>query len=116
VDGFQVTREEYLRLKEYWESLPVEERERLGGKPRELPWPGAPEFSYTACRFRDPENGRCSVYPVRPLICRLFGHAEWLPCPIDRIPSPSPDARLMIEEYAREELRTIEEWDREIGD
>ncbi len=27
------------------------------------------------------QEGRCSVYPVRPLICRIFGHAERLPCP-----------------------------------
>ncbi len=27
------------------------------------------------------QNGKCTVYPVRPLICRVFGHAEDLPCP-----------------------------------
>lgn len=25
-------------------------------------------------------DGKCSVYEVRPLICRVFGHAEGLPC------------------------------------
>jgi Fe-S-cluster containining protein len=25
-------------------------------------------------------DGKCSVYPVRPLICQMFGHAEDLPC------------------------------------
>lgn len=27
------------------------------------------------------EGGRCRVYPVRPLICRIWGVAEELPCP-----------------------------------
>jgi uncharacterized protein len=26
------------------------------------------------------QEGTCSVYPVRPLICKVFGHAEDLPC------------------------------------
>jgi len=25
-------------------------------------------------------DGKCAVYPVRPLICQVFGHAEDLPC------------------------------------
>jgi len=27
------------------------------------------------------QKGRCAVYPVRPLSCRLFGHSEGMPCP-----------------------------------
>jgi len=26
------------------------------------------------------QEGTCSVYPVRPLICKAFGHLEELPC------------------------------------
>jgi hypothetical protein len=26
------------------------------------------------------EGGRCDVYPVRPLVCRIFGASEKLPC------------------------------------
>jgi len=26
------------------------------------------------------QGGTCQVYPVRPLVCRLFGHAENLTC------------------------------------
>jgi Fe-S-cluster containining protein len=25
------------------------------------------------CQFRDEEKKRCAIYPVRPLICRIFG-------------------------------------------
>ena len=27
------------------------------------------------------QSGRCAVHPVRPLVCRLFGHAPELTCP-----------------------------------
>jgi len=27
------------------------------------------------------EHGRCSIYPVRPLICHLWGAEERMPCP-----------------------------------
>ena len=26
------------------------------------------------------QEGTCSVYPVRPLICKAFGHVEEMPC------------------------------------
>lgn len=26
------------------------------------------------------QKGRCAVYPVRPFLCRLFGHVESLVC------------------------------------
>lgn len=27
------------------------------------------------------QGGKCAVYPVRPLACRLFGHSEGMVCP-----------------------------------
>jgi len=27
------------------------------------------------------QGGTCAVYPVRPVMCRVFGHSEDLPCP-----------------------------------
>ena len=33
------------------------------------------------CQFRDTEKKICAIYPVRPLICRLFGVAKGLECP-----------------------------------
>jgi hypothetical protein len=26
-------------------------------------------------------DGRCRVYAIRPMICRIWGTVEWLPCP-----------------------------------
>jgi hypothetical protein len=65
---------------------------------------------YTACRFRDAERGRCSIYPVRPLVCRLFGHVEWLPCPIQKITAPHPGGVDAMRRYGEAPLRTYEEW------
>ena len=65
------------------------------------------------CRFRDMERGRCAIYPARPLICRLLGHLEWMPCPIDKVPGPvsTPDALALFQFYSREDRRTFEQWD-----
>ena len=33
------------------------------------------------------QEGRCSVYPIRPLICRLWGVVETMPCPHGCVPT-----------------------------
>lgn len=32
------------------------------------------------CPFRDKEKRRCSIYPVRPMICRLCGVSQGMQC------------------------------------
>jgi Fe-S-cluster containining protein len=39
----------------------------------------AAEGKHMACPLL--KRGRCTVYPVRPLICRLWGSVENMPCP-----------------------------------
>ena len=39
------------------------------------------------------EEGRCSVYRLRPLICRAFGVHEEMPCPFGCIPERSMTAQ-----------------------
>jgi len=39
------------------------------------------------------DHGRCDVYPVRPLVCRIFGASEKLPC----IWGCKPSGRLLSE-------------------
>jgi len=59
-------------------------------------------------------DGKCSVYEVRPLICRAFGHVEGLSCPrgynVD-VPSGPVDARLLAngggERMIHEVLRLV---------
>ena len=38
------------------------------------------EATGLSCPYLDNEKG-CSIYPVRPLLCRLFGVTEGLECP-----------------------------------
>ena len=33
------------------------------------------------CIFRDNEKKSCSIYPVRPMICKLFGVTAGMSCP-----------------------------------
>jgi Fe-S-cluster containining protein len=65
------------------------------------------------CRYRDMERGRCSVYAARPLVCRLLGHVEWMPCPIEKVPRriATPDALQLMKAYSEYERRAFEEWE-----
>jgi Fe-S-cluster containining protein len=67
----------------------------------------------TMCRYRDMREGRCVVYPERPLICRLLGHLEWMPCPIQKVVkiASTPAALELMQEYAQHDRRTFEEWE-----
>ncbi len=62
------------------------------------------------CEFQEPDGPRCLVYPVRPLVCRLFGLVEWLPCPRGRLLPPVPDGLEIIRTYAAFERHTFREW------
>jgi Fe-S-cluster containining protein len=83
---------------------------------KRVPYPGVEDVFYTACRFRDVARGRCSIYPVRPLICRLFGHVEWLPCPIQKVPAPTPGGVEVMRRYGDVPQKTYEEWACELAD
>src|ERR1043165_10135382 len=70
--------------------------------------------SVQMCRYRDMERGSCAVYYARPLICRLLGHVEWMPCPIEKVENTvsTADALELMSAYAREDRRTFEEWEK----
>jgi Fe-S-cluster containining protein len=72
------------------------------------------EVTVQMCRYRDMELGRCVVYPARPLVCRLLGHVEWMPCPIEKVPHVihTPDALALMKSYAECKRKTFEEWER----
>jgi hypothetical protein len=85
------------------------ERDRVLGQSKNVKVPGT-EYSYTACRFRDVDGARCLIYRARPLICRLFGHVEWLPCPIEKVRGPVAGGIELMRAYAEQTLKTYEEW------
>jgi ferredoxin len=113
MDGFTVTRDEYLAARAYLDSLPAGEVQRVLTQVKTVPWPGAEETGATVtfCRFRDMERRNCFLYPARPTVCRLFGHTPWLPCPVGavkRVPSGSPE---LWSDYRAFERKTWDEWE-----
>lgn len=52
------------------------------------------------------EDGRCTVYDARPLICRLYGSAEGLECPYGCGPN-----RLLTVDEGRDLIRRMGEID-----
>jgi Fe-S-cluster containining protein len=48
-------------------------------------------------------NGRCSVYEVRPAVCRLFGIAKEMKCPFGCVPT-----KYMTKEESHQFLRKID--------
>src|SRR5690349_11754636 len=82
--GIQVLRSEYEAALAELRRLPAVEVRRVQAQEKRRPIPGTDE-TYAACEFRDVARGRCLIYPARPMICHLFGHVEWLPCPISKV-------------------------------
>jgi Fe-S-cluster containining protein len=74
-------------------------------------------FHARMCRYRDMEAGGCAIYEARPLVCRLMGHVEWLPCPIEKVEKPlaTPMALGLMRAYSTEERLTFEEWDAKLA-
>lgn len=109
-NGVPIRFEEFRQIRDFvsgdegLEARAVERQDKL------LPYPGVDDVFYTACRFRDTALGRCSIYPVRPLVCRLFGHVEWLPCPIEKVPGPAEGGWDVMRSYSESPLKTYEEW------
>ena len=66
---FPISASDYRRIKDYIEQHP-EVREVVQGEHKPL-----------ECVFRDNKNKRCSIYPVRPMVCRLYGVIDALKCP-----------------------------------
>ncbi|MGD9498142.1 MAG: YkgJ family cysteine cluster protein [Armatimonadota bacterium] len=62
------------------------------------------------CEFQREDAPWCLIYPVRPLICRLFGLVVWLPCPTGRVPVLVADGPEIMRAYAAFDRRTYREW------
>ena len=115
VAGFGVTLPEWEAVKAYLATQSTQEVERVAQQEKTLPWPGAEELEarVTYCRFRDGDNGRCSIYPARPTVCRLFGQTDWLPCPIGAVDAYPEAAAGVWNQYRQEKRKTWEEWQEE---
>ena len=108
--GVPMLQSEYAAVRAFVDGPEGAEAREAERAEKRIPYPGTDDTFYTACRFRDVERGRCSIYPVRPLVCRLFGHVEWLPCPIQKVPAPTPGGVEAMRRYSEAPLKTYEEW------
>lgn len=110
----QMSREEYDAVRRFvGESLDRDSIHRITGQDKSVDL--GDDIVVRMCRYYDMESGRCAVYTARPLVCRLFGHVEWMPCPIDKVKKvvPTPDALALMSEYAKQKRKTFQEWDDE---
>jgi Fe-S-cluster containining protein len=115
VSGVPMLQAEFAAIRGHLAGPDGAEARRVEQEPKRLPYPGTagedqPEAWYLACRFRDTERGRCSIYPVRPTVCRLFGHVEWLPCPIGKVPAPAAGGWDAMRRYGQAVQKTYEDW------
>lgn len=62
---------ELSRIKKALSRMPKAKIERLKNQKRDA----------MTCIFRDMEKDECSIYNVRPEICKMFGHYEGMKCP-----------------------------------
>lgn len=106
--GIQLTKEEFerivacLREQDPYQVIRVLEQEK------HVVW--FEDIETEQCVFYDVTKRRCLIYPARPLICRLFGRVEWLPCPLEKPLPLLHDGLGIIQRYARERRMTFAEW------
>ncbi|WP_422445997.1 YkgJ family cysteine cluster protein [Thermoanaerobacterium sp. DL9XJH110] len=64
------TEKEIEKIRKYVRDMPKEYKEKLKNQ----------EKAILTCPYRDIENKRCAIYPVRPTICRMFGVVKGMQC------------------------------------
>ena len=67
------------------------------------------EIYYNACPFIDSHTMLCSIYSARPLICRVFGRVQQLPCPTGMAPQDM-DMHRAFDIYRLMPRKTFTEW------
>ncbi len=104
---------EWQAIERYLQTLPPSEKQQILNVLQQDKTESLAEGEETTlCRFLNMQTRLCSIYPVRPRICRLLGHVEWLPCPIQRIPRTltMQQALPLLAETAPYLRKTLAEW------
>ena len=113
-EGVPATKDEWETLQAFIAGRSIETREHIRRvEAQDKTVDLGDEVTVRMCRYRDMELGQCSIYSARPLVCRLLGHVEWMPCPIEKVPKriPTGDALALMQRYAGFERKTFEEWE-----
>ena len=111
--GVQMTQPEFERVVEHLRGSDARQVTRVMEQEKRVVW--FEDIETEACLFYDVTKRGCIVYPARPLICRLFGRVEWLPCPLGKKLRLIPEGVKLIQEYAGERRATFGEWCAELG-
>lgn len=112
--GVEMSRDEFDRIIEHLQKTEDPDRaSRVLEQDKRVVW--FEDIETEACLFYDVVHRGCIVYPARPLICRLFGRVEWLPCPLGRPLRQVQGAVELIQTYAGERRATFPEWCMETG-
>lgn len=108
-----MTRAEFDRIVEHLRALDANHVFRVLTQEKEAPW--FEDVQRECCLFLDMPRQDCLIYPVRPLVCRLFGRVEWLPCPAEKLVRQLDDGWAVFRAYAKDPRRTFTEWQVETG-
>jgi hypothetical protein len=111
--GIQMQREEFDRIVELLRASDPAQVDRVLNQEKTILW--FEDIRSEACLFYDVTRRGCLVYPARPLICRLFGRVEWLPCPLNRPLRLIQGWRELIQTYTSQRRTTFAEWCTEAG-
>ncbi len=111
--GIQMTAQEFRQIVGHLRTVETARAIRVLEQEKEVSW--FEEIMREACLFYDVRHRGCLIYPVRPLVCRLFGRVEWLPCPVGKLVRQIDDPLAIIDVYVKEPRRTFTEWQIETG-
>lgn len=103
-----MTRDEFLRIVKCLQEQDPRQVTRVLEQEKRVPW--FEDIETEMCLFYDVTKHRCIAYPARPLICRLFGRVEWLPCPLEKSLPLLKDGLKVIQAYAEQKRATFAEW------
>ena len=111
--GVQMAADEFDRIVDYLRTCEPAGALRVLEQSKTVPW--FEDITAEACLFYDVARRRCLIYPARPLVCRLFGRVEWLPCPLGKALPQVHDPLELMETYSRQRRATFPEWCAERG-
>jgi Fe-S-cluster containining protein len=91
----QIAQARLQKIREHLRDMPSRERKRLARQER----------GFLDCGFLDKETHRCTIYPVRPWVCEVFGHTKGLECPkVGKLVQILPV--FIVDTKAKEEMET----------